>query len=135
MVAPTTRKVPPIPAGLAAVCALLGALPVAVFSFVAGVFAAASGVWQGLLYGAVPAVVALLVLVGIVLLLTGRSWQVLVVGSLLTLALVVWALAQGAASDDPSSIVVLVAGPLAAALLGSLPTVRSWVAARRAARG
>jgi hypothetical protein len=128
------RKVPPVPAGLAAVCALLGALPVAVFSFVAGVFAAASGVWAGLLFGAVPAAVALTVLVGIVLLITGRSWLVLVVGSVLTLVLVVWALAQGAAADDTGSIVVLVAGPLAAALLASMPSVRTWVAARRADR-
>ncbi|SDG58253.1 hypothetical protein [Klenkia brasiliensis] len=138
MTAPPARKVPPIPAGVAAVCALLGALPVAVFSLIAGVFAAASGVGQGLLFGAVPAVVALTVLVGIVLLLTGRSWRVLVVGSVLTLVLVVWALTQGAASDEPGSVVVLVAGPLVAALLGSLPVVRAWVAARqadRAARG
>ena len=60
------RKVPPVPAGLAAVCALLGALPVAVFSLIAGTFAAASGVWAGLLFGAVPAAVALTVLVGVV---------------------------------------------------------------------
>jgi len=132
---PPARRVPPIPAGVAAVCALLGALPVAVFSFVAGAFAAADGVGQGLLFGAVPAVVALVVLVGVVLLLTGRSWLVLVVGSGLTLVLVVWALAQGAAAGDTGSVVVLVAGPLAAALLASLPAVRAWVDARRAARG
>ncbi len=131
---PPVRKVPPVPAGVAAVCALLGALPVAAFSFVAGAFAVADGVGQGLLLGAVPAVTALVVVVGVVLLVTGRSWQVLVVGSVLTLALVVWALAQGAASGDTGSVVVLVAGPLAAALLASLPAVRAWVAARRADR-
>ncbi|GHE13012.1 hypothetical protein [Klenkia taihuensis] len=131
---PPVRRVPPIPAGLAVVCALLGALPVAVFSFVVGAFSAASGVWQGVLLGLVPGAVAVLVVAGTVLLLTGRSWRVLVVGSVLTLALVVWALAQGAASGDTGSVVVLVAGPLAAALLASLPSVRAWVDARRAAR-
>ncbi|MCO7218732.1 hypothetical protein [Klenkia sp. PcliD-1-E] len=139
MVQPAPRKVPPIPAGVAALCALLGALPVAVFAFIGGVFGLASQVWQGLVFGLVPGAVAVTVLVGIVLLLLiGRSWRVLVVGSVLTLVLVVWALTQGAASDDPGSVVVLVAGPLVAALLASLPVVRAWVTARgveRAARG
>jgi hypothetical protein len=128
MVPPPVTRVPPIPAGVAVVCALLGALPVAVFSFIAGAFSAASQVWSGLVLGAVPAVVAVVVL-------AGRSWRVLLVGSVLTLVLVVVALTRGAAADDTTSVVVLVAGPLLAAVLGSRPVVRSWVAARQAARG
>jgi hypothetical protein len=135
MVPPPVTRVPPIPAGVAVVCALLGALPVAVFSFIAGAFSAASQVWSGLVLGAVPAVVAVVVLAGAVLLLAGRSWRVLLVGSVLTLVLVVVALTRGAAADDTTSVVVLVAGPLLAAVLGSRPVVRSWVAARQAARG
>jgi hypothetical protein len=129
------RKVPPIAAGIAALCGLLGALPVALFALVVGAFALASQVWVGLLLGAVPLAIAVAVAVGAVLLVLGRSWVVLVVGAVLTLGLVVWAVWFGAAEDDPSSIAVLVAGPLLAAVLGSLPGVRSWVAARRAARG
>ncbi|SCX50431.1 hypothetical protein SAMN03159343_2407 [Klenkia marina] len=129
------RRLPPIPAGIAALCGLLGALPVAVFSFIAGVFALAGQVWVGVLLSAVPAAVAVVIAVGAVLLLMGRSWVVLVVGAVLTLGLVVWAVAYGAADDDPVSLAVLVGGPLLAAVLGSLPSVRAWVAARRAERG
>ncbi|MEI4270952.1 hypothetical protein TEK04_04395 [Klenkia sp. LSe6-5] len=128
------RRVPPIPAGIAALCGILGALPVALFALVAGAFALASQVGVGLLLSAIPLAIAVAVVVGAVLLVLGRSWLVLLVAAVLTLGLVAWALWFGAAEDDPGSVAVLVAGPLLAAVLGSLPGVRAWVAARRAER-
>ncbi|WP_131801727.1 hypothetical protein [Klenkia soli] len=129
------RKVPPIPAGVAALCGLLGALPVAFFAVFVGLLSLGYEDWRGAVLGAVPAVAFLVVLVGVVLLLAGRSWKVLVVGAVATLALVLYAVVDGAAEDDLGSIVTLAAGPALAAVFASLPQVRAWVAARRAARG
>lgn len=127
--------VPPVTAWLAALAGFLGALPVAFFAVFVGLLAVGYEDWRAGVFGAVPAVAFVLVLVGAVLLLLGRSWSVLVAGSLVTLALVVVAVATGAATDDWGTVVWLGGGPLLAAVLGSLPGVRGWVAARRASRG
>ncbi len=135
MTAGPVSKVPPIPAGVAALCGLLGALPVAFFAVFVGLLSLGYEDWRGAVLGAVPAVVFVVVLVGVVLLLLGRSWKVLVVGAVATGALVLVAVADGAAEGDPGSIAVLAAGPVLAAVFASLAPVRSWVAARRAQRG
>ncbi|MCW2583864.1 MAG: hypothetical protein JWQ53_2654 [Klenkia sp.] len=126
--------VPPFTAWLAAVAGFLGALPVAFFAVFVGLLAVGYEDWRGGLLGAIPAVAFVLVLVGVVLLLLGRSWSVLVAGALVTVGLVVAALATGAMTDDWGSVVWLGGGPLLAVVLGSLPNVRAWVTARRASR-
>ncbi len=128
------RKVPPIPAGVAALCGLLGALPVAFFALFVGLLSLGYQDWRGVVLGAIPGVVFLVVLAGVVLLLLGRSWKVLVVGALATLALVLYAVVDGAADGDLGSIAVLAGGPVLAAVFASLAQVRGWVDARRAAR-
>ncbi|CAB4933176.1 MAG: hypothetical protein F2825_10935 [Actinobacteria bacterium] len=135
MTASPVSKVPPIPAGVAALCGLLGALPVAFFAVFVGLLSLGYEDWRGAVLGAIPAAVFVVVLVGVVLLLAGRSWKVLVVGALATLALVLVAVVDGAAEDDLGSIVTLAAGPVLAAVFASLAPVRAWVAARRAPRG
>ena len=135
MTAGPVSKIPPIPAGVAALCGLLGALPVAFFAVFVGVLSFGYEDWRGAVLGAIPAAVFVAVLVGVVLLLLGRSWKVLVGGALATLALVLVAVVGGAVEDDLGSIATLAAGPVLAAVFASLARVRSWVAARRASRG
>ncbi|KQS64887.1 hypothetical protein [Modestobacter sp. Leaf380] len=129
------RRVAPVVAWLAAGCGLVGALPVAFFALFVGLLSLGYEDWRGAVLGAVPAVAFLLVLVGAVLLLTGRSWLVLVLGSALCVGFVGVGLAAGDLREDPAALLWLGGGPLLAVVLGSLPVVRHWVAARRAARG
>ncbi len=131
--APVSRAAP-VTAWLAAVCGLVGALPVALFALLVGLLSLGYEDWRGAVLGAVPAVAFLLVLIGSALLLTGRSWLVLVLGSVLCVGFVAVALLSGDLRDDLSTLFWLGGLPLLALVLGSLPGVRHWVAARRAER-
>jgi hypothetical protein len=132
--APVRRR-PPVAALLAAPLAVLSALAVAFFGVIALAFSDGrldDGAW---LFIAVPAVLSLVLLLGALLLLLGRSWLAVFLPSAgLTLA-VVWGVLEGTLGDGTGPFLVLAWGlPGATAVLSALPGVRRWIAARRLAR-
>jgi hypothetical protein len=127
------RRMPPVPALLATPLALLAALVVGFFSFIALAFSNGQFGDGGWLVVLTPAVLAMSLLVGVVLLLLGRSWLALVVpaGALAAVLLAAEVLGwwdTGLVTPLGSLV------PGGAAVLAALPGVRSWVAARRVAR-
>jgi hypothetical protein len=132
--APVRRR-PPVAALLAAPLAVLSALAVAFFGVIALAFSNGQlddGAW---LFIAVPAVLSLVLLLGALLLLLGRSWLAVFLPSAgLTLA-VTWGVLEGTLGDGTGPFLVLAWGlPGATAVLSALPGVRRWIAARRLAR-
>ena len=124
---------PPAPALLAASLALLTALVVGFFSVLALAFSNGQFGGGGWLVVLLPALLAVGLAVGVVLLLLGRSWLLLTV---LAGALAVLLLAGELSGSTDTGAVGPVAAlfPAGAALLASLPGVRRWVADRRAGR-
>jgi hypothetical protein len=125
------RRTPPVPAILAVPLALLSALAVGFFSVIALAFSNGKFDGGGWLVVLIPALLAVALVVGVVLLLAGVSWLALVVpaGGLAAVLLV----AEVAGSLGAGMVVVLAAlVPGVAAVLAALPSVRHWVAARRA---
>ena len=138
-------RVPPVPAILAAVTGVLGALVVGyVGLFIlawSGGFLEAAG-WVAV---TVPIVLALAMVVGVVMLLVGRSWALAswpsAAAVLATTAIIVLSF-TGTESDPDLDLagtgvavgVVIGFLPLVTAVLAALPAVRRWVAARQAER-
>jgi hypothetical protein len=127
------RRTPPIPAILAAPLALLSSLAVAFFSVLALAFSNGQFAGGGWLIILVPAVLAVVLVVGVILLLIGRSWLALAVPAGALGAVLVAAELTGWWDTGMVSLIVALP-PVGAAVLASLPGVRGWVAARRAAR-
>ena len=129
------RRRPPLAALLAAPLAVLSALVVAFFGLIALAFSNGTlddGVW---LFIAVPAVLALWLVVGALLLVLGRSWLAVFLPAAGLGVLVVWGVLAGTIGEDNGAFLIAVwALPIVTALLTVLPPVRRWVAARRAAR-
>ena len=122
-----------MPALLAAPLALLSAFVVGFFSVIALAFSNGQFDGGGWLVVLVPAVFAVTLVVGVVLLLLGVSWLALAVpAGALGAALLVAELTGS--WDTGSASVLLALPPLAAAVLAALPDVRRWVAARRVVR-
>jgi hypothetical protein len=115
---------------------VLSALLVAFFGFLALAFSNGDLSGNGWLLVAVPAVLSIVLVVGALLLLAGRSWLALVLpAGALSLA-VVAAVLYGSLGEDTGGFLVLCwALPGISAVLAGLPGVRRWVAARRDARG
>jgi hypothetical protein len=127
------RRIPPVAALLATPLALLTALVVGFFSLIALAFSNGEFGGGGWLVVLTPAVLALALLVGVVLLLLGRSWLALAVPAGALAAVLLAAEVLGSWSTG-------LVGPLGslvpggAAVLAALPGVRHWIAARREAR-
>jgi hypothetical protein len=129
---PPTNGTIPGPAIAAAVFGLLGAavptLLVLLYVVMSGGDLAGTD-WVSFL---IPLVLVAGLVGGAVLLLRGRSWLVLVVsaGALSVVALAMFLTGGwGGGLFGPVALIV----PLVAAVLGALPSVRAWVAARRSA--
>lgn len=115
--------------------ALLSAFAPAVFFLVALAFSEGSPSGQEWLALLVPLALALGLLVGAVLLLLGRSWLVVAVpAAVLGLVIIGGTLFGGWAEGALGLGLATGVLPATAAVLASLPAVRGWVAARRAAR-
>ncbi|WP_369133275.1 hypothetical protein [Modestobacter sp. I12A-02662] len=129
------RRRPPWPALLAAPLAVLSALAVAFFGLIALAFSNGQlddGAW---LFIAVPALLALWLLVGALLLVLGRSWLALFLPAAALALVVVWGILDGTLGEDNGAFLILVwALPIVTALLAVLPPVRRWVAGRRQLR-
>jgi hypothetical protein len=132
--APVRRR-PPWPALLAAPLAVLSALAVAFFGLIALAFSNGQlddGAW---LFIAVPAALSLGLLLGVVLLLLGRSWLALFVPAAGLALVVVRGILVGTLGEDNGAFLVFVwALPIVTALLTVLPPVRRWTVARRQLR-
>lgn len=127
------RRIPPVPALLAAPLALVTALAVGFFSVLAVAFSNGQFGNGGWLVVLVPAVLAVALVVAVILLLLGRSWLVLVVLAGALAAVLLGGELVG--TWDTGSVVPIGAlFPAGAAGLAALPGVRHWVAARRAER-
>jgi hypothetical protein len=124
--------VPPVPAVAAASLAVLSAFAPGFFVLVAlGVSAGNLSALEWLLL-IVPLTLFLCLLIGAVLLVRGRSWQVVAVAGAVLGLLVIGGTVFGGWADGALGIGLTVGLlPAAAALLASTATVRRWVAARR----
>ncbi len=132
--APAGRR-PPVTAVLAAILAVLSAAVVALFSFLALAFSNGDLTGDRWMIVAVPAALSIVLVVGALLLLMGRSWlAVALPAGALSLAVVVSILSGSLGEDTGSFLVLCWALPGVSALLGLLPGVRRWVAERRQAR-
>lgn len=130
--APAVRRTPPVPAIVAVPLALLSALGVGFFSLIALAFSNGKFDGGGWLVVLVPVLIAIALVVGVVLLLAGVSWLALAVPAGGLAAVI---LAGELIGSLGTGLVALVGAlvPGAAAVLVALPSVRRWVAARRAA--
>ena len=132
--APVRRR-PPLPVLLAVPFAVASALFLAFFGLIALAFSDGDlddGAW---LFVAVPAALALWLLVGALLLVLGRSWLAVSLPAAGLAVVVVWGILDGTLGDGTGAFLVLAwALPAATALLAVLPGVRRWVAARRLER-
>jgi hypothetical protein len=129
------RRRPPVAALLAAPLAVLSALAVAFFGFLALAFSNGDLDDWAWLFIAVPAVLSVWLLVGALLLLLGRSWLAVFLPAAGLTLVVVWGILDGTIGEDNGAFLVLVwALPIATALLTALPGVRRWIAARKLAR-
>ncbi|SDE97679.1 hypothetical protein SAMN05660485_02346 [Blastococcus fimeti] len=128
------RRLPPVPAIVAAPLAVLSAFAPGFFFLVALGFSGGnlSGLeWLLLL---VPLGLSLGLVIGAVLLLLGRSWRVVAVsGAVLALLILGGTLLGGWAEDALGFALANGLLPAATAVLASLPRVRGWVAARQLA--
>jgi hypothetical protein len=122
----------PAPAIGAAVLAVLSAFVSAVFALAAFAFSGGQFPGNSWLLLAVPAVLALGLIVGAVLLVTGRSWAVLAVTAGVLSALLLYGQVSGGWGAGVFGVLTLLV-PLLTMVLAALPRVRSWVATRRSA--
>jgi hypothetical protein len=122
-----------VPAVVAAVLGLLATLVPALFALLALAFSGGQSGGGEWLVVAVPLLLAVLLPVGAVLLLLGRSWLLLAATAGVLTAIVGYAYANGA-WGDPTFGVLTLGVPAATAALAALPGVRRWVAARRRSR-
>ncbi len=123
---------PPVLVVLAAVVGAIGALPLGFFALVLLGFSGGAASLPGWLLVVGAAVLTVAALVGVALLVLGRSWLPL---TLAGVGVTVYAVTVTYAVDADTSaafLVALAAGPLLAAVLAALPPVRRWVRARRA---
>jgi hypothetical protein len=131
--APAPVRLPPPPAAIAAaVLGCLGAIgPGLLVLIVIALYEGEDGV-QKWLWPLVPGAFSAGLVTGAVLLLLGRSWLALVVpaAAMTALGAALW-LSNGAALRLVAVLPILL--PLAAAVLGAQPAVRTWVRDRRAA--
>jgi hypothetical protein len=127
------RRSPPVPAIAAAVLGLLSAGVAAVFALLALAFSGGNLPGTDWLLVAVPLLLAVVLVVGIGLLLTGRSWLALALPAGVLAALVGTGYVMGGLGAGAFGLLTVVV-PLVTTVLCALPRVRSWVAARRAAR-
>jgi hypothetical protein len=129
--APAQVRLPPPPAAIAAaVLGCLGAIgPGFLVLIVMALYEGEDGV-QKWLWPLVPGAFFAGLVTGAVLLLLGRSWLILVVsaGAMTALGTTLW-LSNGAAVRLMAILPIML--PLAAAVLGAQPAVRTWVRARR----
>jgi hypothetical protein len=124
-----------MPAVVAVALALMSALVPGFFVLIALGFSGGrlSGVEWGLLL--IPAGLTVALVVGVVLLLIGRSWVVLAVAAgALALLIAGGTVFGGWAEGAPVFALVTALLPAAAALLAARPVVRGWVAGRQAER-
>ena len=124
-----------MPAVVAVALALMSALVPGFFVLIALGFSGGrlSGVEWGLLL--IPACLTVGLVVGVVLLLIGRSWVVLVVAAgALALLILGGTVFGGWAQGAPVFALVSALLPAAAAVLAARPAVRGWVARRRVER-
>jgi hypothetical protein len=120
---------------LAAPLAVLSAIAVAFFGFLALAFSNGDLTGDRWLFVAVPALLAVVLVLGALLLLLGRSWLALVVPAAALSLVVVAAVLYGSLGDGTGGFLVLTwALPGISAVLAALPGVRRWVAARKDAR-
>jgi hypothetical protein len=134
-VAVPVRRRPPVAAFLAVPFALLSALAVAFFGFLALAFSEGDLSGNRWLFVAVPALLALVLVLGSVLLVAGRSWLVLFLPAAALSLSVIAGILSGALGDGTGGFLMLTwVLPGAAAVLSALPGVRRWTAARRVAR-
>jgi hypothetical protein len=126
---------PPVAALLAAPLAVLSAVAVAFFGFIALAFSNGDLSGGGWLFVAVPAVLAVVLVIGALLLLAGRSWLALVLPAGLLSLVVIAGVLYGTLGDGTGGLLLLAwALPGTSAVLAVLPQVRRWVAARKQAR-
>jgi len=133
---PVLSRRPPLAAFLAAALAVLAALAFALFGFIALAFSNgdfSDGGWQLV---TVPAVLSIVLVVGAVLLMLGRSWLAVFLPAAALSLVVVAAILYGTLGDGTGGALLLAwALPGLSAVLVALPGVRRWVAARRDSRG
>ncbi|HET6394519.1 MAG TPA: hypothetical protein VFG13_16970 [Blastococcus sp.] len=122
----------PAPAIGAAVLAVLSAFVPAIFALAAFAFSGGQFPGNAWLLLAVPLVLALGLIVGAVLLVTGRSWAVLAVTAGVLSALLLYGQVSGGWGAGVFGVLTLLV-PLITTVLAALPRVRSWVAAQRTA--
>jgi hypothetical protein len=132
--APVRRR-PPLAVFLAVPLAVLSALSMAFFGLIALAFSDGQFDHGGWLVVTVPAVLAVLLLAGALLLLLGRSWLAVFLPAAALVVVLVWLILTEDLIEDSGGVAVLVwALPTATALLAALPPVRRWVATRRLGR-
>ncbi|MFD2092293.1 hypothetical protein [Blastococcus deserti] len=126
-------RTPPVPVFAAAVLAMISALVTAFFGVLVLAFSGGRFEGSAWLLVVVPVMLFVGLVAGAVLLLTGRSWLVLAVAAGVMTALVLTGYVAGGWGGGSFGVLTLVV-PLLTTVLAALPRVRSWVAARRAAR-
>ena len=132
---PVLSRRPPLAAFLAAALAVLAAVAVALFGFIALAFSNGDFSGGGWLLVAVPAVLSIVLVLGAVLLLLGRSWLALFLPAAALSLSVVTSSLYGALGDGTGGALLFAwALPGISAVLAVLPPVRRWVAARKDAR-
>ena len=132
--APVSRR-PPVAALLAVPFALLSALAVAFFGFLALAFSEGDLSGNRWLFVAVPAVLALVLVLGAFLMLLGRSWLALCLPAAALSLTVIAGILAGALGDGTGGFLLLAwLLPGIAGVLSALPVVRRWIAGRRVAR-
>jgi hypothetical protein len=120
---------------LAAPLAVLSAIAVAFFGFLALAFSDGNlDNWAWLLI-AVPALLSVWLLLGAFLLLLGRSWLAVFLPAAGLALVVIWGILDGTIGEDNGAFLVIVwALPIVTALLTALPGVRRWIGSRKLAR-
>jgi hypothetical protein len=114
---------------------VLSAVAVAFFGFLALAFSNGDLTGDRWLFVAVPAVLSIVLVVGALLLLMGRSWLALFLPAAALSLVVVAGILYGTLGDGTGGFLLLAwALPGISAVLTVLPGVRRWVAARKEAR-
>jgi hypothetical protein len=115
--------------------AVLSALVVAFFGVIALAFSNGEFDHGGWLVVTIPALLAVWLLVGALLLLLGRSWLAVFLPALTLVVVVVWAVLAAGLGEDTGGLLVLLWGlPGVTAVLSALPGVRRWIALRKLTR-
>jgi hypothetical protein len=132
--APVRRR-PPVPVFLAAPLAVLSALALAFFMLIALAFSNGQFGDGGWLVVTVPAVLAVWLVVGALLLVLGRSWLAVFLPAAALTAVLLWLILAESLVEGTGGVAVVVwALPALTAVFAVLPAVRRWVAGRRLQR-